>query len=168
MTLRPHNPVGRRSAGFTMIEIMLVIGIFAIVIGMGAPSFYQSVKKEPMRKALTGVAEACQAARAQAILHGKTVSLSIQPQERTFSVEGGGATSGQPGAVTSGEIADSIGIEMLDVNLIEYREADFARVRFFPNGTSDEFTLILRSSRNDWVKLAVDPTTGGVSVGGVQ
>jgi prepilin-type N-terminal cleavage/methylation domain-containing protein len=168
MTLCPRKPAGGRQSAFTLIEIMLVIGIFALMIGMGAPSFYQAVKKEPMRKALTGMTEACQAARAQAILQGKTVSLDILPQDRTFSVEGGGASGVRPGAGTSGEIADSIGIEMLDVNLTEYREADLARVRFFPNGTCDEFTLILRSSRNDWVKLALDPTTGGVSVGSVQ
>jgi len=163
-----HHKVGRHRAGFTLIEIMLVLGILAIVLGMGAPAFYQAVKKEPMRKALTGVTEACQAARAQAILQGQTVTLTWRPQESSFSVAGGGMTGGTPGVVTSGSIDDSIIIEMLDVNLMEYREADLARVRFFPNGTCDEFTLILRSDRNDWYKLSVDPTTGGVSVGGVR
>jgi len=168
MTLPRHRSAGVATAAFTLIEIMLVIGIFAVVLGMGAPSFIQAVKKEPMRKALTGVSEACQAARAQAILHGTTTSLVFKPMERSFSVEGGGVKDGKPGAVTSGHFDDSIIVEMLDVNLSEYREADLAKVRFFANGTSDEFTLILRSSQNRWVKLALDPTTGGVSVGQVK
>ena len=42
-------------------------------------------------------------------------------------------------AVVSGKIRGQtatmpITIEMLDVNLTEYKDLDFARVRFFPNG----------------------------------
>ena len=29
---------------------------------------------------------------------------------------------------------------MLDINLTEYKDADVARVRFYPNGTCDELT----------------------------
>jgi prepilin-type N-terminal cleavage/methylation domain-containing protein len=161
----------RRGGGnpaFTLIEIMLVVGILGVLLGVSVPSFYQALKKEPMRKALVGVSEACEMARAQASLNGKTVSVNFQPQERTFSVEGGAAGKIHPGAISSGAIDDSIGIEMLDVNLIEFREAESARVRFFANGTSDEFTLILRSSGNNWFKLTVEPATGNVAVGGVQ
>lgn len=168
MRLRRVTAGQSGGSAFTLIEIMLVVGILGVLLGVSVPAFYQAVKKEPLRKALVGVSEACEMARAQAILNGKTVSVNFQPQERTFSVEGGAAGKIHPGAVTSGSIDDSIGIEMLDVNLIEYREAEAARVRFFPNGTCDEFTLILRSSRNDWYKLTVEPSTGSVAVGGVQ
>ena len=34
---------------------------------------------------------------------------------------------------------------MLDVNFAEYKEADVARVRFYPNGTSYEFTMVIHS-----------------------
>jgi hypothetical protein len=53
---------------------------------------------------------------------------------------------------------------MLDVNLSEYRESDFVRVRFFPNGTSDEMTLILRSSQNEQRGITLEVTTGLASV----
>lgn len=168
MKLRPLASAGWRRSAFTLIEIMLVVGILAVLLGVTVPSFYQSLKKEPMRKALTGVADACEMARAQAILRGGVVSVNFQPQERTYSVGGGGLSGGRPGATGSGTIADSIMVEMLDVNLVEFREAEVARVRFFPNGTCDEFTLILRSSRNEWYKLTLEPTTGMVSVGDVR
>jgi prepilin-type N-terminal cleavage/methylation domain-containing protein len=158
---------GVRRAAFTLIEIMLVVAILGLVLGVTVPPFYRAVKKEPMRRALTGVSEACEMARARAILQGSTVKIIFRPQERTFSVDGGGLTA-RPDAIGSGDIADSIIIEMLDVNLVEYREADAAQVRFFPNGTCDEFTLILRSSQNEWYKLVLEPTTGSVSVGDVR
>ena len=163
------SPIHGSSRAFTLIEVMLVIGILGIVLGMGIPSFYRAIKKEPMRKAVTGVVEACELARAQAILHGKTTSLVFDPMEGTFSVEGmGGVAGARPGASGSGRIDDSIGIEMLDVNLIEFREADQARVRFFANGTCDEFTLVLQSDRNEWRKLSLEPTTGNLTVGNVR
>jgi prepilin-type N-terminal cleavage/methylation domain-containing protein len=168
MTVRFLTAVGRRRTAFTLIEIMLVIAILGLVLGIAVPPLYQAVKKEPMRKALTGVSQACEMARAQAILQGNIVNLNFLPQERTFSVEGGGAVGAHPGASSSGGIADSIIIEMLDVNLNEFRDQESARVRFFPNGTCDELTLILRSSRNEWYKLTLEPTTGNVSVGDVR
>lgn len=164
------SPNASSRGAFTLIEIMLVVAILGLVLGISVPSFVRAYHKEPMRKVLVGVMEACAAARAQAIIQGKTVSLVFQPHEGTFSVEGGttAAAALKPGASTSGQIDESVAIEMLDVNLIEFREADVAQIRFFANGTCDEFTLILRSDRNEWRKLSVESTTGIVSVGDVQ
>jgi hypothetical protein len=55
----------------------------------------------------------------------------------------------------------------LDINLSEYRESEWARVRFFPNGTSDEMTLVLRSEKNEWRKVSLEVTTGLASVDNV-
>lgn len=153
--------------GFTLIELMLVMGILALVLGMGIPTFYKAMHKEPMRRALTGVTQVFANARAQAIVQGKTVRVVFHPLEGTFAIEGGGGNgAGQVG--TSGVIEDSLGIEMLDINLVEFRDADVAPVRFFQNGTTDEFTLILHSDRNEWQKLSLEPTTGIVTVGDVR
>jgi Tfp pilus assembly protein FimT len=156
---------------FTLIEVMLVVGIMGLVLGMGIPMFVNVLHKEPMRKAVTGVVDASATARAQAILQGKTVILEFHPGDGSFAVAGGGGggTGGPgPARVTSGKIEESIVIEMLDVNLLEFRDKDVAKVRFFPNGTCDEFTLILHSDRNEWVKIAAESTTGIVTPGKVQ
>jgi hypothetical protein len=55
-------------------------------------------------------------------------------------------------------------IEMLDVNLVEYKDAEVVRVNFYPNGTCDEMTLILVSDRNEWRKISLEVTTSIVSV----
>jgi hypothetical protein len=65
-------------------------------------------------------------------------------------------------------INESIGIEMLDVNLTEYKDLDFARIRFFPNGTCDEFTLVLHSDKGQWFKIWLEITTGLANVGAVD
>ena len=149
--------------GFTLIEIMLVIGILAIVMAMAIPPIYRGMSKEPMRQAVSGVRDACTAARNAAILGGKRVCFSIRPLDHMFAAESG-SVSDKPGASLSGRISDSISLEMVDVNMLEYRDRDVARVWFHPNGTCDEFTLILLSDKGEWRKLVLEPTTGIMTI----
>ena len=49
---------------------------------------------------------------------------------------------------------------MVAVNLREYKEEDTVTVRFFPNGTSDEMTVVYRSAKNEWRRINLEVTTG--------
>lgn len=135
---------------FTLIEIMIVVAIMGMILAAGIPSLYHLFHKEGFRKTLADVVEVCDAARRDAILHDKVSEVVFHPQDGTF--EGGGR---------SGKI-ENAAIWMLDVNLLEYKDAETARIRFFPNGTSDEMTLILESDKGEWCKLALEITTGMV------
>jgi len=159
---------------FTLIEIMIVVAIMGIMLAMGVPSILKAIRREGMRKAVNDVIEVCSRARARAILGGTQTEVVFHPLERRFEVgasgisrskpgDGGFAaeqTSPQPVSGLSGQLPDDITIEMLDVNLIEYNQSEYARVRFFPNGTSDEMTLILRSPKSEWYKITLEVTTG--------
>jgi hypothetical protein len=46
----------------------------------------------------------------------------------------------------------------------EFREDDYARVRFFPNGTCDELTLILLAEGGERREITLEVTTGLVNV----
>lgn len=156
---------------------MVVVAIMGVILTIGIPAIYQLSKKEGMRKAVSEVWEVCNHARAQAIFRGSPVEIVFHPTERRFEIGSGGAPQSQdepdfivekpappPGSGQSGQFSEDIFIEMLDINLLEYRESDVARVRFFPNGTSDELTLILRSSKNEWRAISLEVTTGRVSI----
>jgi prepilin-type N-terminal cleavage/methylation domain-containing protein len=165
-------------AGFTLIEIMVVIAIMGILMAVGVPMIYKIWHKEPMRQAISNVVEVCSNARARAILQGREVAVVFHPLDRRLEIEGGGGAAAGAGQVqvgltpgagggTSARISDRILIEMLDVNLTEYKDAETARVRFFPNGTCDELTLILRSDK-EWKKIALEITTSLAVVGDVK
>jgi prepilin-type N-terminal cleavage/methylation domain-containing protein len=167
---------------FTLMEIMMVVGIIGLMMTIGVPAILRTTQQGPMRKAVNEVMEICSNARAQAILHGGTMTVVFHPQARqvalasaeTASPAGDSTQSNVPAgnsnpsavgasSLNSAQFADSIAIDMLDINLLEYKDSDEARVRFFPNGTSDEMTLVLHSG-DEYRKITLEVTTGLASV----
>ena len=53
---------------------------------------------------------------------------------------------------------------MVDVNFIEHKEDEEARVRFFSDGTCDEMTVVLRSMKNEYRKISLEITTSLATV----
>ena len=138
---RPGRGVSRSvplERGFTLIEIMIVVGIAALVMSMAVPFIYTSLRKDPMRQAVSDVIEACSRARARAILTGAPAELRISPQsgllqvvsatpsagnnaEMTGGYQTQGAAPSKPGAGTdfSAALSPDVVIELLDVSLID-------------------------------------------------
>ncbi len=168
------NPNSRRA--FTLIEVMVVVVIIGLIMALGAPSLYKMMKRAGMRKAVDELEQVCRAARGRAILSGQTVYLEFRPGEQSFQIVGGGSapvvappdgfdappTPSQPtgGQLSGGTLPEGITLEMLDINLMSYRESDFARIRFFPNGTCDECRLVIVGQGDDWRGIELENTTG--------
>ena len=172
---------------FTLIEVMLVVAIIAIAFTMSFPAFTKMVHRAPMTEAVVDIMDACRNARAQAILHGSPMEVRVYPQDLRLEVaavpvdvaadsglaQGGNVTPGSapgPDAApprryepkspfkSSAQLPDSIRIEMLDVNFTEFKDAEVARIRFYPNGTCDELTFIIRSD-GDYRKITLEVVT---------
>jgi hypothetical protein len=167
---------------------MIVVGIMGIVMTMSVPLVYKLWHKAPMIKAVRDVGEVLSRARAQAIMQGSLAEVVFRPRERILAVSAaasprpphhenedlGALAASPPPPPRSGRSAtldESIVIEMLDINLTEYKDAETARVRFYPDGTCDELTLILhslRSDKNEWYKITLEITTSLATVGPVD
>lgn len=160
----------RRSAGFTLIELMVVIGMILIMFTVGIPTFAKAHNQRPMKVATEQLMEVLSTARAQAIVRGVTVELRMNPQEYTFDVSASGPSTELDQRVAEGadafkkgrfnmKLPDDIGIELLDVNYVPYKDEDSATLKFFSNGTSQEFTVVIRSITGEYRKISVEPIT---------
>jgi prepilin-type N-terminal cleavage/methylation domain-containing protein len=165
--------------GFTLLEMMIVVAIVGIIATMGLPAIYHAMSRDSIGKAENAILDACNQARAQAILNGGVTELRFHPLERRMEVAGGSSASAdststsvseevQHNATVSGGLSatlpEDVVIEMLDVNLIEYKDAEEAKVRFYPNGVCDEMTIVLRSGKNDFRMISLEVTTSLASV----
>jgi prepilin-type N-terminal cleavage/methylation domain-containing protein len=172
-------PGGKSSRrGFTLIELMIVVGIIGLIAGISIPAIYHAMHPESLQAGVNDVVDACAKARARAIWESKTVYLRIVPVTGEYQVTDAPAdaapvdltapppagttaeapaTAAKPAPETtengevkvskglSGQLSDHLRIDMLDVNFRECKDDDEVRVRFYPNGTCDEFTIILHS-----------------------
>jgi Tfp pilus assembly protein FimT len=154
---------------------MLAISIAAIVMAIGLPGWIKALKKEGLRKAVSDVVEGCSQARAQAILKGVPMEFVLRAEDGSISVQaarlsrGEAVGSGQSGEGSgsagefagsfSGQLPNDVGVKLIYVNFQDKMELPEARVRFFPNGTCDEFTVILFSPSGE-KKISADLITG--------
>jgi hypothetical protein len=160
---------------------MIVVGIMAIIMTIAIPSVYQQLHKDSMRQALVDVTDACREARAHAVLDGVATELRIRPGDRSISVVAGAApppagpdgsiysfegenlVEHRPGggSIFSAKLSDHILIEFIGVNLVgELEKLDEVSCTFYPNGTSDELVILLRSDLGEIRKITTDVITG--------
>lgn len=164
---------------FTLIEVMVVVGVLGMVMAMGFPAIYRVVHKESLTRAVNDVVRTCERARTQAIMSGNAADAVFYPLDKRMDVAAGSTASDDktgegaapttaPVSRTGAQLPDNITLEMLDVNFIEYKEAEEARVRFYPNGTCDEMTVVLRSDHNEYRKITLEITTALASVEAIR
>ena len=175
-----QSPKLAPGGAFTLIEIMIVVAIMGIVMAMSVPIVYKLWRKAPMRQAVKDIVEVCSHARARAIMQGQVTEVVIHPKQNRLELVGGGGAPrpanqaggevplSAPAATGSGlsaQLDPQVIIETLDINMagVEFNDVDSARVRFYPNGVSDEMRMLLFDGR-DRMGIELEITTGLASV----
>jgi prepilin-type N-terminal cleavage/methylation domain-containing protein len=170
--------VGERQRGFTLIEIMIVVGIMAVIMTVAIPFMGQQLHKDSMRKALADITEACSQARARAVLNGVATEVRIRPASRSISAVEAGAQrnmmpsfgaetepavekSGGGSPIFSATLSDQIIIEYIEVNgETDLQQLDEVSCSFYKDGTADSLGIVLRSTRGEVRTIKLDLVTG--------
>ena len=147
-----HDRRITRPGAFTLIEILVVVGIIGLTLTMGVPAFVRALHKEGMRKAQSDLLEACQKARAGAIINARPQNLIIRPVDRTFEA---------PGAFPLTALPEGVSIGAISLNDLVVEHDDVVVVRFFPKANCDDFSMVIHSDQDgSQCTITLDPVTG--------
>lgn len=164
---------------FTLLEVMIVVSIMALVMTAGVPMMWKAMTKNELSKAVNDTIEGCKTARDRAILQNRPYDFVIRnrtEKDAEITVEqskirdpaglafpGSAATTvREPGSLMGDfprKVGQDVAVELIAVNFVDHMGASEARVRFYQNGTSDEFTVVFAKDGKQR-EVKVDIITG--------
>ncbi|KGI78562.1 GspH/FimT family pseudopilin [Oleiagrimonas soli] len=148
-----HRVTGRAGAsGFTLLEMLVVIILISIAATVVAISVTRGLTSARIRSASADLAAALRYTRAQAIVHGKQETLSVDVAQHTYQAPG------RPMVQLPGGMALAL------TSAVEDRvNAHTGNIRFFPDGSSTGGRITLSHGQREW-HINVAWLTGSVAV----
>lgn len=141
----------RRTAGFTLIEILVVLAIMGVVLGIVLGRGPLRSTGLQARAAAGALAQTLRAARAQAIADDHDVAVAIDPRRRVFAMDGGPPR----------QLAEGLSISVLPPTLPG--PGSVRLIRFSPDGSATGGQVLLGSGHRR-LGVSVEWLTGQVSV----
>jgi general secretion pathway protein H len=129
-------------AGFTLLEMLVVIAIMGLISGIAFPNMVRALQRLPLLQARAALAANLVKARADSARLGQAVRVDFAEDGRAYRFE-------------SSEVALPAPVTL---------RADTRSVVFFADGSSSGAQLRL-TGRGKTVIVSVDPTTGVVAAG---
>lgn len=164
---------GRDESGFTLIEMLVIVVIALVLLAVALPNLMAQYRRERIRAAGRDWQEMARFGRATAILEGRTVRLTLRPEERRFrlSREDDMAHEAAPSRAVAPPkdtllakraYAESVSPHLEFTGRSAGREGD--TVRFRPDGRCDQALLHLVDPRYEDMTIGLDPITGRTRV----
>jgi general secretion pathway protein H len=116
----------RRTRGFTLLELMVVILIMGIVTALSPPLFSAGVTSAEQRAVARAVAQTLRFARSEAIATSKDVGVEFNLEDRTYQL---------PGGKKRGKWPDTMELQ-LTTTVAETVDPKRGFVRFYSDGGS--------------------------------
>jgi len=151
MTSTPHQRRRGGADGFTLLELIVVMGMLALALALVAPSLNSARLGMAARSAAYELAAHLRSARAAARETNEERVLTIDVEGRRYWAEG---------IVAPRQLPQSIAVD-LTVPASERVGVGMARVRFFPDGSTSGARVVLDDGRMS-AAIRVDWLTGDV------
>jgi type II secretion system protein H len=137
-----------RRAGFTLVEIMVVLAILGTATAVTVPAFRDVLRPDPMKDAIAEVVRVLERARMTARVNGRTVTVTIDPQAARFWISDPALTGTFP----------------LHRDAALWSDRPRPRVTFDAAGTTTADQLAIQA-RGATTPIVVHPFTGEVTTG---
>ena len=150
-----HSLARQTDAGFSLIELLVVLAIFALAVGVAVPALRGPSGSQRLRILTIKVASDLQSARTNAVLLRRPVSIVFNADKHSYRVDDAGAPVSLPASV--------------ELVLASARQkasgAPAGRIVFYPDGSSTGARVTL-SDHAASVSLDVEWLTGVVTLEG--
>lgn len=162
-TLATGNRRGRR-AGFTLIELSIVVFIIAIIIAVSVPSFIRSYDAATLNATGRTVITSCQFAKLNAVLRQQKVAFYINLDKRMIWLTQFTGTNddveSSSAVLKTIEIPSRVGVASVQLGDQPAEQKGQVEATFYPNGTCDAFTVTFYGAeKGSGLAIMVDPVT---------
>ena len=146
----------RHSAGFTLVELLVVLAIIALLVGLVRPLYSAAVPGARVRAEVLGLAVSLRQSRNRAISSGSVIAVEFDTEHARYTI--GPDTVELPGST-------QLFAAQRGVNPVQLIATDdpIVRVEFYPDGSSTGANVELRNESASW-QLGVDWLTGRIRV----
>jgi len=151
----PHKPL---SAGFTLVELMLVVTIISILIGLSTPLFRRTFRDTRLENTCLNLSKLMRYARERAIGERLSHRISFDEEMRTYWLEAELSPEsdfqrikGKPGKTNL--VPEDITIE-----------GRGKEVTFYPDGSADQTALYLMNSNERVYTIEIRGVDGYVKI----
>lgn len=147
----------RRSRGFTLLEVIIVMVIVGVVSAIALPAIQAGAKQAAVRRSVRAFISAARQASARAVHTRKPASLVVWPDDNSFGVAGSENRYELPEFAEFGEIIGGRGAEADDEIFFD----------FYPTGSSAGGSVAIEFTPSDERQtyiLVLDPLIGRVRI----
>ncbi|MDE2485032.1 MAG: GspH/FimT family pseudopilin [candidate division NC10 bacterium] len=177
-----------RKAGFTLLELTVVLFILALTAALIAPAFGRSFGQVQLKAAAKDVATVCRFARTQAISHQGIVEVVLDRRANAYWLRGPEWIISRLGGIEQVETAEhpeqpwevrwrqarvrslpgGVTFKSVILDTGPLREDERAAIAFFPQGSSTGGEVWLSDEKGRGYRIVVDPSMGFVRVSAAE
>lgn len=151
--VRPRSGRCARIAGFTMLELLVVIVLIGVLAAISPPIFSNGVSAAEHRALARSVAQTLRFARSEAVANRTDVGVEFNLQDRTFQL---------PGGKRKGKWPENIALE-LTTTAAETVDETHAYVRFYADGGSTGGRVTLKYKEREY-RIDISWLTGHIAI----
>ncbi len=152
-------------AGYTLVELLIVMAVIAMVAGLGVPFFARSLERAELKSVAGEMAALMRLTRQEAIARKTVFSTVIDPaQKAAYAIEGR-FDAGSPAGAFNGQV-----VKIPDAVKVWTPHGGLLLLEFSPAGTATACDLAVTASKADSAddkggyRVTLDPLSGRAGV----